>query len=54
MKSFKYDWERPYLEGTNDFILSNTFRQIERGITQLSENGTRFEFECYGNPPTKP
>jgi uncharacterized protein (DUF849 family) len=44
---FKEPWEKPYLERTKDFILSNTFTQIERGITELSANGTRFEFECY-------
>ena len=44
---FKYDWEKPYLEMTRDFILSNTFRQIERGVVELSANGTKFEFECY-------
>ena len=44
---FRYDWERPYLEMTKDFILSNTFTQIERGITELSANGTKFEYECY-------
>jgi uncharacterized protein (DUF849 family) len=44
---FKEDWEQPYLEMTKDFILSNTFTQIERGITELSANGTKFEFECY-------
>jgi uncharacterized protein (DUF849 family) len=36
-----------FLEMTKDFILSNTFAQIERGLRQMSENGTRFEFECY-------
>lgn len=44
---FDHEWERPYLEMTKDFILSNTFAQIERAITELSENDTRFEFECY-------
>ena len=44
---FKNDWERPYLEMTRDFILSNTFTQIERGMTELGALGTRFEFECY-------
>lgn len=46
-KEFKQAWERPYLEMTRDFILSNTFTQIERGIAELSAHGTRFEFECY-------
>lgn len=44
---FRNDWERPYLEMTKDFILSNTFSQIERGMTELGALGTRFEFECY-------
>src|SRR4029453_17198756 len=30
-----------------DFILSNTFAQIERGLKELGDLGTRFEFECY-------
>lgn len=47
ISSFKYEWERPYLEMTRDFILSNTFAQIERGLKELGANGTRFEFECY-------
>ena len=47
ISSFKYDWEKPYLEMTRDFILSNTFAQIERGLKELGANGTRFEFECY-------
>lgn len=44
---WKYDWERPYLESTKDFVLSNTFAQIERGMRELGAEGTRFEFECY-------
>ena len=47
VRDFKHDWERPYLASITGFILSNTFDQIERGLRELSENGTRFEFECY-------
>lgn len=47
IKSFKHAWEPAYLGMTRDFILSNTFAQIERGIAELSAHGTRFEFECY-------
>lgn len=47
IERFKYDWEAPYLDMTKDFILSNTFSQIEQGVSQLSALGTRFEFECY-------
>jgi uncharacterized protein (DUF849 family) len=28
-KSFKYDWEKPYLEGSRDRIFKNTFADIE-------------------------
>ena len=44
---FDHEWEQPYLEMTTDFILSNTFTQIERAMTELGDHGTRFEFECY-------
>lgn len=47
INEFKFDWEKPYLDMTTDFILSNTFSQIERAVTELSAMGTRFEFECY-------
>ena len=44
---FKHPWEREYLEGSRDFIFRNTYKDIERLVTELGENGTRFEFECY-------
>jgi uncharacterized protein (DUF849 family) len=44
---WKFDWEKPYLDSTKDFVLSNTFAQIERAMTELTREGTRFEFECY-------
>jgi uncharacterized protein (DUF849 family) len=44
---WKYDWEKPYLDMTKDFILSNTFAQIERAMNECAGQGTRFEFECY-------
>ena len=45
---WKYDWEKAYLEMTRDFILRNTFKDIEQVIRELGEGcGTRFEFECY-------
>nr|WP_295469298.1 3-keto-5-aminohexanoate cleavage protein [Mesorhizobium sp.] len=47
MREFKHDWELPYLEMTKNFILSNTFEQIERGMRELGDLGTRFEYECY-------
>jgi uncharacterized protein (DUF849 family) len=47
VKDWKHDWEQPYLESTKDFVLSNSFAQIERGMRELGAEGTRFEFECY-------
>jgi uncharacterized protein (DUF849 family) len=46
-KSFKHDWERPYLEGSRERIFRNTFKDIEYILTTCAENGTRFEIECY-------
>jgi uncharacterized protein (DUF849 family) len=47
-KTWKFDWEEPYLRGTDDFIFRNTFRDIERILKMLGEDhGTRFEHECY-------
>jgi uncharacterized protein (DUF849 family) len=46
--SWKFDWEEPYLRGTDDFIFRNTFRDISRILQLLGEeHGTRFEHECY-------
>jgi len=46
-KDFKHDWERPYLEGTEDLIFRNTFRDIAYVLKECGDAGTRFEFECY-------
>ncbi|HRK17356.1 MAG TPA: 3-keto-5-aminohexanoate cleavage protein [Hyphomicrobiaceae bacterium] len=46
-KDFKHDWERPYLEGSDDRIFKNTFKDIANILTTCAENGTRFEIECY-------
>ena len=46
-KEFKFDWEKPYLEGSRDRIFRNTFADIENILTRCAENGTRFEVECY-------
>ena len=46
-KEWKFEWEKPYLEGTDDFIFRNTFRDVESILRKLEAQGTRFEFECY-------
>jgi len=45
--SFKHDWEKPYLEGSEDRVFRNTFRDIANILTSCSRNQTRFELECY-------
>src|SRR5919206_2485971 len=47
IERFQHDWEPEYLEMTRDYIFKNTFKDLETITTELGENGTRFEFECY-------
>jgi uncharacterized protein (DUF849 family) len=46
-KEFKHDWERPYLEGSDDRVFKNTFRDIQYILESCADNHTRFEIECY-------
>ncbi|HEU0228971.1 MAG TPA: 3-keto-5-aminohexanoate cleavage protein [Burkholderiaceae bacterium] len=46
-KEFKHDWERQHLENSRDLIFKNTYKDIETILRKGTENGTRFEFECY-------
>ena len=45
--TWKHDWERDYVLGSDDFIFRNTFRDIGFIMESLAEAGTRFEHECY-------
>jgi uncharacterized protein (DUF849 family) len=46
--TWKFDWEKPYLENTKHSIVSNTFSQIEYILEKLGKGyGTKFECECY-------
>src|SRR5437899_5851486 len=46
-QTFKFGWERTYLETSNVRIFRNTFKDIEYILTSCADNGTRFEIECY-------
>ena len=46
-KDWKYDWEQPYLAGSDERIFKNTFRDIAFILESCSGNDTRFEIECY-------
>ncbi|MES2191030.1 MAG: 3-keto-5-aminohexanoate cleavage protein [Pseudomonadota bacterium] len=43
----KHDWERPYLADSDDRVFKNTFKDIAYILESCSDNGTRFEIECY-------
>ncbi|MGH7066541.1 MAG: 3-keto-5-aminohexanoate cleavage protein [Acetobacteraceae bacterium] len=48
VKTWKHEWEQPYLARTDDHIFRNTFRDIEGIVERLGRaHGTRFEYECY-------
>ena len=46
-KEWKYDWEKPYLAGSDERIFKNTFKDIAHILQSCSGNDTRFEIECY-------
>jgi len=47
VKEWKYDWEKPYLAGSDARIFKNTFKDIAYILESCSNNDTRFEIECY-------
>ncbi len=44
---YKFDWERAYLEMTEDFIFPNTFKSIRQFLQVFDEQGTKPELEAY-------
>lgn len=44
---WKFEWERPYLAGTEDFIFPNTFMTIRQFAELMDRYGTKPEFEIY-------
>jgi len=48
ISEWKYDWEKPFLEGSEDLVFKNTPRDIAHVVSEMgSKRGSRFEFECY-------
>ena len=48
IKQWKFPWEKPYLESTDNFIFRNTFKDIAGIVEKLGKgHGTKFEYECY-------
>jgi uncharacterized protein (DUF849 family) len=46
-KDLKHEWERQHLENSRDLVFKNTYKDIETILRRGTDNGTRFEFECY-------
>lgn len=48
ISEWKYDWEKPFLEGSDDLVFKNTPRDMATILQEMgTERGARFEFECY-------
>jgi uncharacterized protein (DUF849 family) len=48
VKEWKHDWERPFLENSDDVVFKNTPRDIAHVLAEMGDQrGARFEFECY-------
>ena len=47
VKDYKFDWEKPYLAGTDDFIFPNTFKTMKEFLQIFATTGTKPEFEIY-------
>jgi uncharacterized protein (DUF849 family) len=46
-KQFEHEWEKAHLENSRDLVFKNTYQDIEAILRMGTDNGTRFEFECY-------
>jgi len=46
-EDYRFEWEQAYVEGTKDFILRNTFGDMEAFAQTMQANNTRPEFEAY-------
>jgi uncharacterized protein (DUF849 family) len=47
IKEWKFDWEKSYLESTDDFIFPNTFKTMRQFLEIFDKTGTKPEFEIY-------
>ena len=46
-RDWRFDWEEPFLKGSDDLVFKNTPRDIETVLARMRALGARFEFECY-------
>ncbi|MCR9113761.1 MAG: 3-keto-5-aminohexanoate cleavage protein [Rhodobacteraceae bacterium] len=47
-RDWTFEWEKPFLENSDDLVFKNTPRDIAHVLTEMgTQRGARFEFECY-------
>jgi uncharacterized protein (DUF849 family) len=45
---WKFEWEKPFLEGSEDLVFKNTPRDMRLVMEEMgTKRGAKFEFECY-------
>lgn len=47
IKEYKFDWEKPYLEMTEDFVFTNSFKALKYFCQTMNQYGTKPELEIY-------
>jgi len=47
IKDYQHDWEKPFLERTEDNIFANTFTSMRYFLETMNEQGSRPELEVY-------
>jgi len=47
VREWKFDWEKSYLESTDDFIFPNTFKTMGQFLEIFDKTQTKPEFEIY-------
>jgi 3,5-dioxohexanoate:acetyl-CoA acetone transferase len=47
IESWRFPWEKKYIEDSEAFIFRNTFRDVARVYQLMADFGTRYEHECY-------
>ncbi|MHB8647741.1 MAG: beta-keto acid cleavage family enzyme [Thermomicrobiales bacterium] len=47
IKDYQNDWEKPFLERTEDHIFANTFKSMRYFLETMNAQGTRPELEVY-------
>lgn len=47
IKKWKFDWEKPAMEGSKDYIFANTFASLEKITSVMKSHDTKPELEIY-------